>query len=201
MWLSSNRRENSAKNRVPTTSSDPTPAEDWQSSLPLDWTRLRRTSQGVTSENDVVCCADPASCRHRFSTRPLLSTAELDEVDSDKSNEVRGQAIFCLHDDDPSWIQGYFIARGSTKPWGMLAVQEQIDDCLACSEGGYRRLSLTVYHHRMNPGRRRRENEKPWKIEGIDWTGGDMMSLYHPEFVNMESDILLTVSTSCLLGQ
>jgi len=150
-----------------------------------------------------------------------------------KQTKIDGQAIFCLHDDNPNWIQGYFVAKGSTKPWGMLAIQEDVDDCMICCAGGYRRLSLTVYHRHHHLRRRsssseairrkRRRQEpsprdddddesnqssssssssneieidrktaKPWKVGGIDWTGGDMMALYHPDFVDMKGERLFT---------
>jgi hypothetical protein len=96
---------------------------------------------------------------------------------------IRGQVVFCLHDTNPSWLQGYFIPKGSNKPWGLLAVQEVIDDCLECIDGGYRRLSLTVFH--------RHRRQKSSKIQHVDWTGGDMMRLSHPD-LTMEADRLWT---------
>ena len=202
---------------------------------------MQRQNQGAVNDKSddkgVICCVDSASCRHRGRIRPLpsenrpitssMKTSNTSIAPSFHSNnnidatakKIDGQAIFCLHDDDPNWVQGYFIPRGSKKPWGMLAIQEEIDDCMACSAGGYRRLSLNVYHrsgrrqsasndpqpHRSDrsSGSNNNENkiesksEKPCKIEGVDWTGGDMMTLYHPQYVDMEGERLLTVSIMC----
>jgi hypothetical protein len=206
----------------------------WKSSLPLDWTRVRRNEEvnvddavGKSDDYGMICCQDPASCRRLGHRRPENSSSILarpvplplhSNNDTDTTNKIHGQAIFCLHDLDPSWVQGFFLQRGCKKPWGLLAIQEEIDDCLACSAGGYRRLSLTVYRrhesasndiHRKSKSDDRgsnnsnnsntsntsnsnnNNNTKPCKIEGVDWTGGDMMSLYHP-YVDMVGERLLT---------
>jgi hypothetical protein len=200
MWLSTKRKRNEesmssstpAKTREAastTTASDDTlrAGDDWQSTLPLDWTRMHR------------------SIGHRGRKRPLSKETRTiqrnyNDDDDTTSNNFEGRAIFCLHDDDPSWVQGYFIPTGSTKPWGMLAIQEEVDDCLACCSGGFRRLSLTVYHHnttRIDSIRTRNEStgkKNSFKIDGIDWTGGDMIALYHPRYVDMNTERLLTVS-------
>ena len=76
----------------------------------------------------------------------------------------------------------------------MLAVREEVDDCMACSAGGYRRLSLTIYHRRESATKMNSNDAKTIKIEGVDWTGGDMMTLYHPQHVDMIGERLLTVS-------
>jgi hypothetical protein len=249
MWLSTKRKRkedesSSLSSSAPaktkeaastTTTSDALRAgSDWQSTLPLDWTRMHRSSD--TGDN--ICCVDSDTCRHRGRIRPLskerransrsvtttttTTTTTIhrndddDAVLADTSNNFHGRAIFCLHDDDPSWVQGYFIPRGSTKPWGMLAIQEEVDDCLACSTGGYRRLSLTVYHRSLSLNRHRQSSTKnngpnnhtsdsirtrnessknnSCKIDGVDWTGGDMITLFHPRYVDMEAERLLTVS-------
>lgn len=111
-----------------------------------------------------------------------------------------GRAIFCLHDnDDPGWIQGYFIPKGSSKPWGMLAVQEEVDDCMACCMGGYRRLTLTIYRRGQDNGigdtgggKKDTKRSNSSKISGVEWTGGDMIALYHSQSVDMQAEILLT---------
>jgi hypothetical protein len=138
------------------------------------------------------------------------------------SSRVEGRVIFCLPETDPSWVQGYFLPQrrggdddddgdgdgsGSKKPWRLLAIQEEVDECLACNDGGYRRLSLTVYpstttktktnlliNNNNNPsGRNDYSNRNySYKIESVDWTGGDMMSLYHPQYVDMEGERVLT---------
>jgi len=194
---------------------------DWLSSLPLDWTRMHQRDPLVDGGTSVSCCEKPETCRLEGRTRPLskatrkypptvtttISGKDDDDV-VDTSNKFSGQAIFCLHDDDPSWIQGYFIPRGSTKPWGMLAIQEEVDDCTGCRAGGYRRLSLTVYHRSESHGqsfskngpnhsdsiskRKKIRNTNSCQIDGVDWRGGDMITLYHPRYVDMEAERLLT---------
>mmetsp|Transcript_29997 Transcript_29997/g.72794 ORF Transcript_29997/g.72794 Transcript_29997/m.72794 type:complete len:364 (+) Transcript_29997:108-1199(+) len=152
---------------------------------------------------------------------------------------VHGHAIFCLHDWNPSWIQGYFLPSSSSsssspsslmkdtrstlfggncvtttpfdkalvKPWRMLGVQEEIDECLECADGGYRRLTLTVYHD-TSPAissaattaadagttKRPRKKTKTTKFHGVEWTGGDMMDLYDVDnkLDMMKADKLLT---------
>jgi hypothetical protein len=39
-----------------------------------------------------------------------------------------------------------------------------------------------------------------YKIDGVDWTAGDMMTLYHPLHVDMEAERLFTVriTSGCL---
>lgn len=207
MWLSTKRKRNDGLAPTPevgltTTSNAMRPGEDWKSSLPLDWTRMHcRRRRG---RNSVVSKGTTTNTR---SENGVVVKAET------TPNQFDGRAIFCLHDDDPNWIQGYFIPKGSKKPWGMLAVQEEVDDCLACSMGGYRRLSLTVYHHSQDQklpsssknhsddvgsadtGRKTSSGKKKsCKIDDVDWTGGDMMSLHHPLYVDMQAEILLTVS-------
>jgi len=230
MWLSTKRKRkdesspSSASSRESSsgTSGDTRSGCDWQSSLPLDWTRMNRRNQVIGGDKGDFCCVNPDSCRRRSRIRPL--TTEIrekspivtttingndDGVVTETSKKIDGRAIFCLHDDDPSWIQGYFISRGSKKPWGMLAIQEEVDDCMACSTGGYRRLSLTVYHrshghHRQFSSktdsshsdsiRTKTDDSKndSCKIDDVDWTGGDMMTLCHPRYVDMEAERLLT---------
>ena len=198
MWLSSKRKRNGEESSPPLSpprkvtqnaTDDDTPS-DWQASLPLDWTRMGKRGRGVSSGRS----------QRTGRVRPRV----IDDGES-SSNEFHGRAIFCLHDsDDPGWIQGYFIPKGSTKPWGMLAVREEVDDCMACCMGGYRRLSLTVYHR----GRGQKQDDsqsdnttvtstkdaKPnsCKIGGVEWTGGDMISLYNPRCVDMQAEKLLT---------
>jgi len=229
MWLSSKRKRKdkslpssaSARESSPGTFGAMRSGGDWQSSLPLEWTRMNRRNQVIGGDKGDFCCVNPDSCRRRSRIRPLsteitenspIFTTTIngnDGVVTETSKKFGGRAIFCLHEDDPSWIQGYFIPRGSKKPWGMLAIQEEVDDCMACSTGGYRRLSLTVYHrshchHRQSSSKsdpshsdsiRTRTGDSKndsCKIDGVDWTGGDMITLYHPRYVDMEAERLLT---------
>jgi hypothetical protein len=189
MWYSTKRKRENKGEKDPSASGVISPEADWKSSLPLDWTNMKTN-----------CCKDPSTCKHRLRRR--LNTLPNGNNKTTASNKIYGQAVFCLHDFDPKWLQGFFLQRGCKKPWGILAVQEEIDDCMACSAGGYRSLSLTVYHDRnsnsssssnYNSSSKTKSKCKS-KIEGVDWTGGDMMTLYHPEYVNMTGERLLTVS-------
>lgn len=158
-------------------------------SLPLDWTRLSRKRS--VGEQD--CCDDPATCRRRrrfVPTRGKL-VAETDSLPSASQNLVKGIALFCLHEMNPDWFQGYFFPHNDssclpdslapkTKPWGLLAVQEEVDDCLVCQDGGYRRLTLKVYR----PGV---DRNKAVEFKGVDWTGGDMIILGHDR-LSMETE-------------
>jgi len=112
------------------------------------------------------------------------------------SETFEGKAIVCLIDDDPQWVQGYFLPHNSKKPWGMLGIQEEIlDGCMGCAAEGYRRLTLTVYH---GHGRKDGKETNSMKIEGVDWKGGDMMTLYHPHYVDLKAERILMVSTMSL---
>ena len=170
MWLSTKRKSE----KISQSPSIGSIADDWQSSLPLDWTRVQR------------------NCRRRGHARS--KNRAISPPEQLLPNGTVGQAIFCLHDLDPHWFQGYFVPRGSKKPTPMLAVQKEVDDCMACSAGGYRRLSLTIYNRRVSATNTNANDTKPLKIEDVDWTGGDMMTLYHPQHVEMVGERLFTVS-------
>jgi hypothetical protein len=113
---------------------------------------------------------------------------------------THGRAIFCLHDLESTWLQGYFVPDGCSKPWGLLATLEDIDDCLACADGGYRRVTLTVYPKTttFSTAEMRAKSmpssvaSTPREISGVEWTGGDMMNLYSPGCVEMTAEQLLT---------
>jgi hypothetical protein len=182
------------------------------SALPLGWTRIqrgrKRPADGMTDDNDGTvadwfCCDDPA-CRK---TKPVIAQAAIQPKDKeDELRRIRGTGIFCLTDNDPSWFQGYFFpgssstgtstgtnrlsARSKSKPWGLLCIQEEIDDCLQCSEGGYRQLSIS-----LTPFGVPAESVKQQTFKDIAWTGGDMMRLQQSgssSAVTMEADQLLT---------
>jgi hypothetical protein len=152
------------------------------SHLPLGWTQVKRkrTAEVSGESSDVVdwCCDDP-SCP-RPSQHPKLSLKESQESSGDTPTTIRGHAIFCMSDIDPTWVQGYFLVDGIKKPWGLLAVTEELDECLQCVDGGYRRVTLTVF-----PFPRKKVSYT------VDWTGGDMMRL-EGESVSMEPDRMLT---------
>mmetsp|Transcript_2401 Transcript_2401/g.5195 ORF Transcript_2401/g.5195 Transcript_2401/m.5195 type:complete len:328 (-) Transcript_2401:77-1060(-) len=61
--------------------------------------------------------------------------------------------------------------------WGLLGIQNVvIDECLRCSEGGYRELDLTFIQHiiSLESGEKKKNT---WTAKSIVWTGGDMMRL------------------------
>jgi hypothetical protein len=111
--------------------------------LPMDWTRMKRKRC-----DDDECCDDPVNCQLR-SRRTSSSALPLKKTISNKKERIHdGHAIFCLHDTtNPSWFQGYFLPPNTANPWGLLAVQEEIDKCLECGSGGYRRLTLKLPNH------------------------------------------------------
>lgn len=136
-------------------------------SLPLDWTRVKRRvvspKHSVDQDQDTCC--------------PLTFSVGLNE------QLVQGLGVFCLHQKDPRWFQGYFFNdECNGKPWGILAVQEELDDCMWSSDGGYRRCSLTVFPY---PARRK------ILINGVEWTGGDMIRLSNDK-VNLQPERMLT---------
>jgi hypothetical protein len=155
--------------------------------LPLEWTRVQRkrarpipaVQQG--SQPMVECCDDP-SCSLLASRHKEQAEASLL---SDSTNQTFvGTVVFMLHEINPLWFQGYFFPRDSNKPWGLLAVQQEIDECLQCALGGYRVIQLTVFPY---DGQVRLRKQL---IADIEWTGGDMMRLKSP-LVKMETDMFV----------
>lgn len=152
--------------------------------LPLGWTRVKRKRR-----DGEECCEDP-SCQRRRA--PLTSASVSSGESSSKSTTHRGTAIFCLHETNPEWFQGYFFHERTSSPpantpffpstrkaWGLLGEQQEIDDCLKCAEGGYRVISLTVYPFRDSS----QGHTTPTKvvIPDVEWTGGDMVRLLQAE--------------------
>jgi hypothetical protein len=88
-------------------------------------------------------------------------------------------------------------SSSSSSSWGLLAVQNAIEDeCLLDDCGGYRELDLTIIrnkpndHHRLSrpavsssssaaaaAATSTNSNKLRWIIENVEWTGGDMMRL------------------------
>lgn len=82
-------------------------------------------------------------------------------------------------------------SSSSSSSWGLLAVQNAIEDeCLLDDCGGYRELDLTIIRNKpTNPYRLSRPSSSSsstntknntkirWVIENVEWTGGDMMRL------------------------
>mgnify|MGYP005846719937 CR=1 FL=1 len=152
--------------------------------LPLDWTRVKRRRPGQKEDVEEDCC--PAVV-------PVLDEAILQPYQT----LVKGLGIICLHESDPTWFQGYFFpgqqmddtenditmsSATNQTPWGLLASQEELDDCLRCADGGYRRVSLTVFPF----PHKRKEN-----LKNIEWTGGDMMRLMG-EHANLEPSKMIS---------
>ena len=149
--------------------------------LPLGWTQVRRKqrSRDSTEESNQAdeidwCCDDPNCMR----------TARNMDVDAptDASITVKGHAMFCLHEMDPSWFQGYLQVEGQRKPWGLLAIQETIDECLECKDGGYRQITLKAFPY---------NTKEPHVFENVAWTGGDMIRLQSTS-ISMETHSLWT---------
>jgi hypothetical protein len=101
----------------------------------------------------------------------------------------QGIGIFCLHDTDTTWFQGYFIPTDynrsnlKVKPIGILAVQRDVDECIQCADGGYRELDLTVYNsnNTMEPSGSKRKNTSASPPSSttvpVICTGGDMLRM------------------------
>jgi hypothetical protein len=154
--------------------------------LPMDWTRVKRKRC-----DDDECCDDPVNCQLR-NRRTSSSALPLKRTISNKKERIHdGYAIFCLHDANPSWFQGYFLPSNTANPWGLLAVQEEIDNCLECESGGYRRLTLKLPNHLPRIMNNNDSATSTTRISGIDWTGGDMMRLSNDK-VEMNTQRLLT---------
>jgi hypothetical protein len=228
MWHTSNRKplkttmehKESSANAIgvptaTTNTSNDGIGEDWKSILPLDWTRIGRRTTTVTTKrqkiddstgeeyaygDDENCCQDPAYCLRRRYVRPITTNTT---NNNQSTRMMHGKVIFCLHEYNPQWFQGYFVPKmGSKKPWGLLAQQEEIDECLVCSDGGYRRISLTIYTSKINKNNDKlsslltttetKSSQQKNIIQGIDWTGGDMMTLFHPDYIEMIGEKVLT---------
>jgi hypothetical protein len=168
-------QNNTSPATAPVTSSNTTPP------LEVGWTRVQRKRPRPSEPDDelVACdCSDSANCGRQ--------PAELyDAQQKQQLTKFKGEAIFLLHDMDSKWFQGYFKPEIRGKPWGMLAVQQELDDCLQCEEGGFRQIQLTV--------------QKDRDLGVADWTGGDMMRL-QGKYVSMQPTKLLTGSKAAALA-
>lgn len=148
--------------------------------LPLGWTQVRR-KRPRSEGSSRVCCEEECGangCQRniRKVQLPPLKEGPLGE-------RIFGNAVFFLHEPNPSWMQGYFFPTKTlnSKAWGILATQEEVDECLQCSEGGYRVLNISV--NAFN-------GETPHNIESIEWLGGDMMYLSHPSILFQAGQVL-----------
>ena len=138
--------------------------------LPLEWTRIsrdnskQRRKKEDNNENDfdfMSCCEScpPTEIRRNSASAHHIreQTQEINdnEVSHPLSTTLNGKGVFCLHSLDTDWFQGYFIPDKSNsnsnlnskrKPLELLAVnRNDVDDCLQCSDGGYREIDLTVF--------------------------------------------------------
>jgi hypothetical protein len=106
--------------------------------------------------------------------------------------------------DVPDWFQGYlFLSDGGDgtndgsaskqKPLGLLARSLDVDECLACADGGYRRVSVRLYDWSGGQlgGAGGGAGQQQHDLGAADWTGGDMMKL-SGESVRMRPVRLLT---------
>jgi hypothetical protein len=168
-------------------------------------------------------CADPNCARRReemsngnngtgavFQRRRAGTGPDGQQPNAQMFRAVRGQAVWLLptaSTAEVDWFQGYLLpppstsqgsaAGHSSKPRGLLAQQVDIDECLACADGGYRRVSITLYdwngagagpsHEPPSHGQRRAQHT----VGEADWTGGDMMKLLGSN-VRMKPTQLLT---------
>mmetsp|Transcript_2856 Transcript_2856/g.4458 ORF Transcript_2856/g.4458 Transcript_2856/m.4458 type:complete len:773 (-) Transcript_2856:288-2606(-) len=142
-------------------------------------------SQGPMSVNRAMMMNSGGASTNMSSMTSSSSTANNDNSNNNNNNNNKqsaaesqeivweGQAIICLHEMDSSWFQGYFVPKSSTKPWGLLGVQEEIDECLECADGGYKQITLSVFPPSLTTSTKR--NKQSWKH--VEWTGGDMMTL------------------------
>ncbi|KAJ0406163.1 hypothetical protein ATCC90586_001209 [Pythium insidiosum] len=55
---------------------------------------------------------------------------------------VRGRALLCFPPHG-RWFQGY-VLPGGTEQLGLLGVEEEVDACVQCPDGGYQRFCVTV---------------------------------------------------------
>lgn len=149
------------------------------SSLPLDWTRVSRKRSADDDAAD--CCVGGGVCRHRRrATRVPIPTTTTTTTD-DKVTHYQGKVIVCLLDSNPDWFQAYLFLQDSSETWGLLGIQKEIDECLQCSEGGYRVIDLQV------------TSKDKVTLRDIEWTGGDMVDL-KGSHVTMQADKIMTGS-------
>lgn len=164
------------------------------------------------------CCDDP-------------SCTDLPKDNTTTASVLRGTAVWCLPEStDSNWFQGYlfpsdksdddndndavsavppyrriFINRAlSNPPWGLLAQTLEVDECLACSNGGYRRVKVSAYP----PSRRGHGHylsllpkEPPLDLGEADWTGGDMVQLRGSNVTFTPRQVLIDTKAVTLVKQ
>ena len=143
------------------------------SPLPLDWTRV-----GSRKRTMAASCCVGGVCRQQHDRRQITITTT---VDHRAKQLVRGQVVVCLLESNPDWFQAYlFLESGET--WGLLGIQKEVDECLQCSEGGYRVIDLKI-------------TSKDETFVNVEWTGGDMMDLKGND-VSMQAEKIVTGSSA-----
>jgi hypothetical protein len=171
-----------------TTASKPPPLE-------LGWTQVTRkrpreknsSSETTADDDSAVCfdCTDPG-CRRKMSTSFQSDTSRETTSSSSNASPFKGRVIWLLHDVESEWFQGYLFLPGQSRPWGLLAVVQELDECLQCSEGGYRQIQLVVHLPKYGSAASSISGGDSKRDLGIvEWTGGDMMRL-ESAFVKME---------------
>jgi len=84
--------------------------------------------------------------------------------------------------------------------WGLLATQNVVvDECLTCSEGGYRELDITFIQQkqqsssssyaRSNNGSSNNKKKVRWVSQDVVWTGGNMMMLSTDPYTSSTTSI------------
>jgi hypothetical protein len=135
-----------------------------RSDLDLEWTRISRCKSlsGDCCIDNIRKCSLPAQ------------RLEDDLLEGSSQSFVEGVAIFCIPDLDSTWFQGYFTRNGSNgKPIGLLVSQNMnTDECLQCSDGGYKELTLRLCRRTSS---KLRSSKSDIFLENIVCTGGDMM--------------------------
>lgn len=155
------------------------PSED---PLPLGWTQIKRKKRRKTDDDSKLeegvewCCEDP-NCKIDVNTGSKST-----ETNKEMCVDLEGTAVFCLHELDCKWFQGQFFVKSrntrgkrlkQTKAFALLAKQrDDVDDCLACRDGGYKELDITVYMKSSAKTER-----KSICLEKLICTGGDMMRI------------------------
>lgn len=155
--------------------------------LPLGWTQIKRKKRRKTDddahstdkEDGDWCCEDP-NCKIDINTGSKSS-----EKTNEMCVDLEGTAVFCLHELDCKWFQGQFFVKSrntrgkrlkQTKSFPLLAKQRNdVDDCLACRDGGYKELDITVYVKSSTA--LNKTERKSICLEKLICTGGDMMRI------------------------
>jgi hypothetical protein len=155
--------------------------------------RRRRTNVHVV-EHVIECTAVSVDATSTNNIHPMdasITTNDDTNTGNNKSstkprernrNFLSGNVWFCLPDPDCDWFQGYYLVTNqpSSFHYGLLChVQQDIDECLQCSEGGYREVTMqmTKFEHRRTNRSTIDAKQVVHNVPNILWTGGDMMHL------------------------